>query len=248
LLILNPTEKKVMVLDIPPETEINVPGGFGSWPVRSIFGLGEKKSQGATLLKNSLSDFYGLPVSGYLETQLSPLEAVKVLKNNPLPSLTGRSQQRSDLTIFELLRLYLCLGAVRSDKITELDLLALEVLDPFNLADGTKVYRANSRLDTFIQENLSEPKIKSEQLSVAVLNGTNHSGLAQRASRMISNLGGNVIITDNTSLIPNSFVTGQGSFTKNKLTEIFSSKYAKINTQPASRAQVVVYLGEDFKP
>ncbi|TSC66297.1 MAG: Uncharacterized protein CEO21_225 [Microgenomates group bacterium Gr01-1014_80] len=155
---------------------------------------------------------------------------------------------RSDLTFFELMKLYFGLRNVRADKIAEFDLLALEVLEPSSLADGTKVYSANTRLDSFTVDNLSDSKIKSEQLTIAVLNGANYPGLAQKVSRMISNIGGNVIISDNTGPVEHSFVVGKTSFTKNKLKEIFHSKYAKIEPQAASRAQIVIFLGEDLKP
>lgn len=242
LIVFSPGDGKLSIVNIPSQTYVEVPGGYGSWQIRSIFDLGEKDRKGSAFLKSSLSDFFGLPIEGYIEFNILQV------KNNPLNLLASKGNMRTDLTVLELIRLFFGLKGVRADKIVEFDLKSLGGLEEKSLADGSNVYVANTRLDIFTSENLADPDIRKEQLSIAVLNGTSFPGLAQKYSRMISNLGGNVIIADNSETqFKNSFVFGEESKTKKKLLQIFGSKYDKIE-QPDSRAQVTVVLGEDLKP
>ena len=122
------------------------------------------------------------------------------------------------------------------------------------LADDTKVYFAGEKLDLFVLEKLSDPNIRNEQKTVAVLNGTDYPGLAQKISRIISNMGGNVVISDNADFkIKYTQVLGARSETLERFKQIFTSKYAKMEMQSAawvdrfaSRAQIILVLGEDM--
>lgn len=256
-IVIMPGEKKVLILEIPANTFMEVPGGFGSWEVRSIFGLGENDAKGAKLLKNSISSFFGLPVDGFVQTRktqttnLGNLDSQSwlPLNKNPFSFISWVGRMNTDLTLFEAIRLYILLQQIRFDKIEIIDLQSISVLENATLSDGSEIYLPGARLELFISENLLDPGIKNEQKTIAVLNGTNIPGLAQKYSRLISNLGGNVVISDNTSeKYKHSLVFGEKSLTENRLSQIFNSRYAILDTKPASRAQITVILGEDLTP
>lgn len=257
LLTINPAEKKILSLEVPSNTFIAVPGGFGDWEVRSIFALGgEDLNTGSALLKESISGLFGLPIDGFLSSEGGmPLSvALRNLSINPFSVIPWINKFNTDLTPIEMIRLYVFLQQVRSDNIESFDSKTLDVLTKTELADGTYVYLPNSMLDRFIQENFSEPQIKNEQAAIAVLNGTDSPGLAKKFSRLISNMGGNVIISDNTQYkIQYTTVIGVDSKTKKRLKQIFapkygilSSKHDQVTGNPASRAQITVMLGEDL--
>lgn len=256
LLVFNPTDKKVISLEIPPQTLINVPGGFGPWQVRSIYELGEKSSKaGSSLLKSSLSEAFGLPIDGYLEiSKGASKDAILNFKKNPFYFLSETAKFKTELTLLELIRLYLFLQQVRSDKFLSYNLLNEGLLEVASLADGTPAYLPSSILDSFVSDNLSDTNIKNEQMTIAVFNGTSYPGLAQRISRMISNMGGNIIILDNSeNKFQYSAVYGAESLTKKRLSQIFNSKYAILDQKPvspaglpASRAHINILLGEDM--
>ena len=257
LIVINPLEKKVLNLNIPPNTFIEVPGGFGRWEVRSIFDLerGDSKKE-AKLLKDSLSNFFGLPIDGFLQSEggISSVDFFLILNKNPFSALSLFNKCKTDLTLIELLRLYALIFQIRSDKFESTDLLIAELLVNSKLADDTKVYFAGEKLDLFVLEKLSDPNIRNEQKTVAVLNGTDYPGLAQKISRIISNMGGNVVISDNADFkIKYTQVLGARSETLERFKQIFTSKYAKMEMQSAawvdrfaSRAQIILVLGEDM--
>lgn len=279
VLSYNPIEKKITVVDFPPQTYLSVPEGFGQWQVRSIYDLGQSSPTpiGARLLKGSVSSMLGIPIDGYLEfkngfsnehssstnehsssSNGTSKEAINLLRQNPLYLHSVWSNIQSDLTPIELLLLMKGLSQVRFDRFKYLDLKALNLLTEANLPDSTTVYEPDLIKIDSISQNFQEQGIAGEYLSVAIFNGTNYPGLAQKAARIITNLGGNVIITANTiEKFEQSVVLGDESQTKKRLNQIFSLD-CKISPDcdkllqtaqaevSSSRAQINIILGEDF--
>lgn len=250
----NPTEKKITILTLPDETYFDLPQMLGKWQLRSVFDLG-----GGILLKDSLVSFLGIPIDGILEfggplSLKSADEIVSLLHQNPTNIFTILPNLKTDLTLWDFIRLKMAVSGVRFDKVQDLDLLKLNVLDKVKLSDGSEVFTADPiRLESVLT-GFKDPKIQSEHLSIAVFNATTYPNLAQKAAMIINNLGGNVIIIGNTDAKGDkSVVFGTPSATLKRLTQIFGSecsKCDKINIAKwgieSSRAQINIILGEDF--
>lgn len=255
LLSYNPKEKKIVIINIPDETFLEVPFGFGSWQLRSVYELGESQRGvgGHKLLTDTLTTFLAIPIDGFLDLSARPnksaAEIVDMLRKNPFSGGNLLSSLKTDLTILELLRLKIGLSSVRFDKVKELNLDKLSVLDKESLPDGTLVYTADPiRLDSILSD-LADPLITSEHKTIAVLNATNQPQLAGKWARLITNLGGNVIITANAGeKLRKTQVAGLQSATLRRLKQIFGSG-DKISSQDEntipSRAQINLFLGED---
>lgn len=237
LISYSPDKKQVTVINIPDETYIDVAGGFGKWQLRSVYELGKSSNiSGEYLLKKSLSDFLGIPIDGFSSDNL-----VDVFRQNLLSGITLLPELKTDLTVWELIQLKVASMGLRFDKIKKID-----IADPV-------------RLDTIVAD-LKDPKIQAEHLSIAVFNATNKPLLAQKAKRLIENSGGNVIVTQNApKSVEKSYVEGEKSKTLERLAQIFdlgcqsTSQRMKCDRIPvdelgiaASRAQIIVVLGQDF--
>lgn len=204
LLSFNPSEKKVLIIDLPSSLYVNVPGGFGNWKLESVydFGQAEKDKLGGNLLKKSVANLLGVPVDGYLvfsdkykEKKVG--EIINNLRDGLWNGVSMLSGLKTDLTPKELFDLNVSLKSVRFDKIENYDLTKLKILEETKLPDGTEVLISDPvRIDSFSQR-LAETNVLSEKLSVAIYNATDFSGLAQKAARIITNLGGNVIVSTN---------------------------------------------------
>ena len=258
---LNPIQKKVTIISSPDQTYVEVPGGFGKWQLRSVFDLGQTNGEGGRLLEDTLTSFLGIPVEGFirLKGNLQGWEAndlVNSIRRTPISILTQLKNIDSDLTLGELTQLNLNLFQVRFDKVKTLDLQKLGVLDQGKLPDSTEVFTFEStKLDTILSD-LVEDKIKEENLSIAVFNATEHPALAQRAARLITNLGGSVIqISNSPQKQDKTFVSGEKSKTLDRLKQIFAPGCSKKEdcdkitidlNKISSRAQINVILGEDF--
>lgn len=257
VLSYNPKEEKITILNIPDETFLQVPGSFGSWQIRAVYDLGQGR-----LLKNTLTSFLGVPVDGFLDLnamrdQKSAAQFVALMRENPVSGFNLFSVLKTDLTIWELINLKRGLSAVRFDKIKELNPEKRGVLEKSTLPDGTQIYTADpTRIDAVVSD-FADPAVLAEHKSIAVFNAADKPQLAQKWARLITNLGGNVIITANAEKkIKNTQVTGEQSQTLKRLQQIFdldcqnNPKCDRISPSDedliSSRAQINVFLGEDF--
>lgn len=205
VLSYNPMEKSVLLFKIPPDTYVDLPFNFGSWPIRSVYSLGqgEKVPFGARLLKETVSSVFGIQidramiVSGKLnEKSLDTI--LEESRNNPLQAIALLQNSRTDLSALEYLRFWWQLRQIRFDKLKVVDLGQSDLTSWILLGDGSRVLKLDqSAVDQFIQKQFEDTKIKDEELTVGIFNGTNHPGLAEKAGRLISNMGGRVIFTTN---------------------------------------------------
>ncbi len=249
LVSYSPQNKNITIVDIPNTTYLEAAHGFGKWQVGSIYGLG-----GSNLLKDSLVNFFAVPIEGLLDfsdkySQIESEELVSEIRKDPFSVINILPFLKTDLTPFELVRLKMGLSSVRFDKIKHLNLEKSDSLEKERLADGTEVEVADTiKLDSAL--GLKDPIIQSEHKNVAVFNSTSHPGLAQKAARIIANLGADVIITSNgETQLKTTLVLGEKSKTLDKLKQVFKASdiIDKSNKDlVSSRAQINVFLGEDF--
>lgn len=260
VLVFNPKEERAILINIPDQTLVSVPAGFGDWQIRSVYDLGEtnKKGSGALLLKETLTSLLGLPIDGFLD-----IEGLKEVKDgdqlitefgkNLLGGFTLIPSIKTDLTLWELIRLKMGLSTVRFDKVEKLDLFL--GLEKSHLPDGTEVFRPDlARLDGIIAADVSDPAIKFEHKNIAIFNAADIGGIAQSAARVVTNIGGNAIITTNhTQKIRHTQVIGEASQTLKRLIQIFEKcgdDCDRIDPKDedlvSSRAQINIILGEDY--
>lgn len=257
VLVFNPKEEKITIINIPDETYLEVPYGFGSWQLRAVYALGESQNGlgGYKLLVDTLTNFLAIPIDGFLDlSSLSPqrsaTEIIEQLRKNPFSGPGFLPVLKTNLTAWELLRFKLGINNVRFDKVKELDLDKLHTLDHEKLPDGTPIFTADPvKLDSVLSD-VADPLITGEHKSIAVFNGTKKPQLAQKWARLITNLGGNVIITGNGEKVDKTQVTGVSSATLRRLQQIFGvDKDDKNSLNPdiaSSRAQINLLLGENY--
>ncbi len=263
LLSFDPNLKEVRLVKIPGEVYTQVPGGFGSWRISSVFdlGQGEKKPIGPTLLKSSVQNLIGVPIDGYLEPPagVSAEEFLTDLRQSPLKGFTVLTEVKTDLTPIEVFKLTRGLSTVRFDKVINYDLHSEGLLEESKLADGTDSLVINEiKVDGFVTANLADQKLKDEGVTIAVYNATEHPGLAQKASRMITNMGGDVIIASSLGETKQkSFIfvkpdSTNHKYTQDRLNQIFATckttdcAILEKSKTEEFRAQINVVLGEDF--
>lgn len=263
LVSYNPNEKELTILTLPDSVYLDVPYGLGKWQLRSIYALGETEgNRGGRLLKKSLSLFFGLPVDGFLElqgdlAQKDTFGIMEAFRQNPLKLIQSLKDAKSDLTLWEILNFQLHLLSVRFDKVKIIDLVRLNLLQVEKLADSEQVFVSDPvKLDSVLQE-FTDTHILREHLSISIFNATKEPQLAQKAKRIITNMGGNVIAIANSQQgVKRSYVQGSESKTYQRLLQIFDSgcsmdpKCDKINSQSLGlasiRAQISLVLGEDY--
>lgn len=276
ILSFNFLEKSFNLLELPEDTYLNLPFGFGRWSARSVYNLGQAENPpiGAKLLSDTLSLNFGLPVDGYLlfpeEKKGLFLQILEKERGNPFSYVTMLKNVRTDLTLGEMINLFFVLRGTRHDKLQSFNLAQSSLTEWMILPDGSRVLGLSQvRVDQFIQKTLPDEQIKNEDLSIGIFNTTNRPGLAERVARLANNLGGRVLFTANLPRkIEKSVVLGDDSYTTKRLIGIFApdcedqtacrkavcdsfnKSLEECNLKDLdsgfSRSEVNILLGEDF--
>lgn len=266
VLSFDPEERTIKVVNIADETYLQVPGGFGSWQLRSIFDLGEssERQTGAKLLSLALSNFLAAPIDGFIEPlgelrEKSGYDLAQYLRSNPLNSLSLLGNSKISLNLEEFTRLVLGIYSVRFDKISAIDLKEAKLLEQKILPDGNLGFIGDPvKIDGFAGSIFMDQKIRKEGKTVAIFNATGKPGAAQKAGLLISHLGGNVIFTANANTpdLNKSFIFTKEpmeSPTYQRLSQIFAPSCLKKKCDILddldilnSRAEINVVLGSDF--
>lgn len=263
---LNYGAEKVTIVKIPAETYLNLPFAFGKWPARSIYNLGQAEipTFGGQLLKESLSLTFGIPVDGYVlisgNLANSPLDkTILNFRQNPWRFFTFLKQVKTDLSISELFKFWGAMRSVRPHKFQIINLDQTEITNSELLKDGSRILGIDQiKLDQFVQDQCQDSKLINEAYTIGLLNSTETAGLAEKAARLINNLGGRVIFTGNwDEKLKNSMILGKDSYTKLKLGQIFTPTCFKKPipdfcegknnlSEISSRADITIILGSDF--
>lgn len=254
LLSYSPSQGKIIMVDIPDQTFVEASRSFGKWQARSLFDLG-----GDELLKDSMEDFFGQPIDGFLSLSgnlrdKSTKEIVELLRKNPFEFLTILPDLKTDLTLMELIRLKFGFSSVRFDKLVNIDLEKRQVLQKSNLPDGSEVLIADSNMLDLALVDLADPIIKKEHKTIAVLNATQKPFFAQKWARLVANMGGDVIITTNAQKeVDKTIAGGEASKTLERLMQVFNiqcrdcDKIIKSDEDfVVSRAQINIKLAPDL--
>lgn len=265
----SPGEDKVTILKLSPDIYVDVPKNYGSWKLSSIYKLGQENNPpiGEDLVKMSVSKILALPVDGILEVSSKESPDIESLisewKGNMFSKYSFLTKIKTDLSLKESLDFVSRISKVRDDNITSVDFLKTSITQSQLLPDSSRVLGVDAiKLDNFVKQNMTDPQISSEDLTVAVYNGTAHPGLTAEAVRMIENLGARVtIITNSSEKFVNSGIyinqeeseaDVKVSGTYHRLTEIFAPNCFKQHCSTpdsevlSSRAVINIVLGEDY--
>lgn len=248
VLSLSPREESLTVVLIPQNTYIEAARSFGLYRAEAIYPLGELDGMGGQLLKGSVQEFLGVPIEGYIRinpkfeyrnSKFSQEELIDLKKRvvswrvflKPQKALKFiRENLATDLTFWDMARIWLQAKKVGSGKVNLIDLEKSGVLSPFHLPDG-QVGKIGDPLliDNLLKDFFLEPTVRSEKIAVEVLNGTDTPGLAGRAARIITNMGGKVThVGESQERFDRSLLRGNkqvlGSLTAFKIRKLFDCR------------------------
>ena len=259
LVSFDPQRERLIFLSVPEGTNLQAIRGYGVYRVGSLWELGMIENREGTLFIESLENSLAVPVDAWI----SPPDQDQVVefllgvdaqtrKQYFLASLlTTLRSLETNLTRWDLFRLWRQVQSVGHRQISLVDLAQANVLEVKKLADGSQAWEVDSkRLDVLLADLFPDTKIKEENLSIAVYNGTDFSGLANQAARLISNLGGRVVeVGDREAKTDQCLVLSEedqaASRTVKKLIKVFDCQFQP-TTMTKERGAVVVILGEAY--
>lgn len=238
------TDKTVTLIRVPDDLYITeLAFGYGPYRSAAIYSVGQLDKRGGETVMATMSDYLGIPVDGYIKTDSMPTDIKRFVFN---PQLLFKGE--SSLNIVDRLQLGVLLLQTRFDKIKLVDLGTLA--GPLVLADGSMALSLDKEiLDNNLRDFFVEKKVRDENLRVEVVNSTIVLGLGNRAGRVLSNMGANVINVGSTDQPLSSCqiqTTGKirNSQTVARIVQIFSCQVTDL--AESGRADVVVILDQDY--
>lgn len=191
------------------------------------------KSISVLKLKNRIrfSDagrFLKIPIDGFATS--NSLDVNQEINSLFLKTILGYKNLSTNLTVIDFVRIYLSARAISSNAVSE------KIIDR---PEGTE-------LDKIVTRLVSDDLIEKEKQTIQIINGTNVAGLGNRLARLITNMGGDVIIVA-TSDTPRKKSTisfsDKKTYTVDKLKKILG--YEIIQSTESAVSDITIFIGED---
>lgn len=239
LVSLNLSGKAAAVVKFPSDLYLTeVVHGYGQYPVSSVYAAGNLDKRGGETLAGTIQEYLGVPVEGYFYSS----QEVSDIKKFFL------SKSKTDLSFFDRLRIILFLTPLRADKIKLIDLA--KITSPLILADGSKALGLEkNELDSNLAGIFLESKLQGENLRTEVINTTGVTGLGNRATRLLTNIGLSVVNVESNNLPIAGCQIHASPKTLNSLTvariaKIYSCSISKKSVP--GRTDITVMLGQNY--
>lgn len=254
-----PAAKIVSVLHIPADTYISLAKGFGEYPAGSVWPLGELEDfGGGQLVRFSAQHFLGVPIRGWGRID----EAKKFFENDEEEIKVGKKElmvlfgklmisRKTDVGMFDLARLFYSLNGLPLSNFKYYSLQRTRSGEYVKLPDGSDVFKVKGEfLDSLVKEVFQDPLVIDEGIIWAVINTTEHRGMALQTARLINNSGGEVtIVYDANKPIVGGIYCRQEDICKTYSVNMFAESLGLpviVDDLNESRAEVVLVVDEKY--
>lgn len=259
---LDPERKKITVIKFSTNDYEEVSGGYGNSKINSLWKLGVIEKKDGKILANSVQSALGSPVDGWIgkssswrikkisedliSTKIKEISnfgfLYKIIKETKL-----NKNIKTNLTTVDLIKIWLTIKEIRSDKIFYIDLGEKKLTTKMTLPDGTKVETIDkNKVDADLNIYLKDNKIEEEGFSLEVKNGTKIPGLGSKLSRILSSLGSQIIKVENSPESDKTIcLSGEklmNSYTLKRIINLTNCLVEKSNTK---EAEIIIILGKD---
>jgi hypothetical protein len=197
-LIFDRSNKKVLVYSIPVGYRFDIAGKYGEEEISKVLALGALNSEnpledGAKFLKNTVLKIFGFKVDRFLIVSNSSRYLFDDLLGNGSyldllrlkDFLKIRDEFRTDLSLEEFYNLFTFVKSIPNDRLIGSTL-------------SQKDFEDTTVIDTAYEDISLDSYLSSESKNIAVLNGTDISGIANLGARVVQNMGGRVVALGNT--------------------------------------------------
>lgn len=253
-LLVDSSTSKIVNYKVDINTKIDVPGKFGIEPFTNIIALGNllegaQLELNMALLNKSLSKLVGYSIDKFIVIESAHRAKTDQLLSGTINWSTivniseYKDSFKTDFTLAELYKLFEFIESIPSDRIITKDLSQSYMDNP-------------SLLDEEILDLTFDSQLAREQKSFAILNGSGEAGVASYGSRLISNIGGRVVVVGNSNQIYETSVlivddlTSQSTLVAKRLFNInnviLASEARNYNETEISRSDITLILGLDF--
>lgn len=253
---LGQTNEEMLVITIPENTMVPVSGGYGWYPAASIWALARQEGQGVGLITRSFRELVGIPIDTAVDVAGEVLgeekdkeELINRCQQIARECLVGK-KDCGDTSKLQFLKVWLAMRKVSAGNVAYLPLENLPGAKTEHLPDGSLVLGVDiDGIDLFISRYTTEEAIKNEALAIGVYNAAGYPGLATRAARIITNLGGRVLVVEDWDEIENkceirSTEEVRKSATYRLVKDVFGCREGEVEGE--DEVDLTLLVGEDY--
>ncbi|MFC1727249.1 LytR C-terminal domain-containing protein, partial [Patescibacteria group bacterium] len=160
-------------------------------------------------------------------------------------------QSESNLSRWDFIRLWWELRKIGSHRINFIDLGLNRAIKQALLPDETLILEIEpDAIDRLIIKYFSQPNIKQESLALGIYNATGRSGLANRVTRLVGNLGGRVVeVGDWEEELQECQIIASDQWQESvvliKLGRVYGCSFSLTTNQPKANDAAIV-IGQDY--
>jgi hypothetical protein len=230
-----PQDGLITAVMIPADQSVKVAGGFGEYPLRSVWNLLEMEKKDDTFIRSAFSFAVGEVIDGVVVTSEPKLPSSQ-FELETLLRQAVQHQTVNGLGVRDQLALYFAATKLPAEKVK---------IRPVDSWSGWERYRSDLGL-----------QFSDQDCPVAVVNTTAQSGLAASVSQVIEQSGYTVVrVTDNPEAEPHSRVVFASdsevcAAKAASLAHLFPQKVsveADTALTQTYRAKIILELGEDIQ-
>lgn len=239
---IEPSKSQVFHLVIPQNMYLDVPS-YGLYRASAVAKLSLLERKDGSLLAGGLSQTLAVPIDAVLVRKEGKENSVSLTDNFGFWQIRGRV---TNLTVFDLLRLWFFSLSVKKESIEIVNLADLDAVSKEVLPDQTDRLRIDaSRFSKLAKKYFTDASLEKEGLTIEIINGTSQEGTANSLALLLTNIGGAVINTSRGEKRGQSeiFTKSQG-YTASKIARMINGKISQ-DLPKDSRADILVILGGD---
>lgn len=246
------------VMDVPLDVEIPAVLGYGTYSIESLIALDRIDKHNGTLLTESISNAYGVPIQWYIipRTEKESKDPISIVRSvfswsGLIKRSTGGFPTSMPLSTW--ISWVTSVQNMRVDAITRLESENSSVNVP-SPDGGLRKVLDESRLDYFIDQSFFDNGFRSDSLTVSMYNTTSVPNVGVRVSRMLTHLGISLIYVGNSEIEQKRCtISGSKKHLQTNTADFIRAYFDCENTSKnigvsgaGAAADLVVKLGTDF--
>lgn len=188
--------------------------------------------KGDIVHESLIGRYVGLPI----DAQIAFSRPLSDSPDGVLLASLERFDTKTNLTIIDILRLFLYTKSVPAHSVIQKELIT----------DTKEKSLDEGEIDRIVAPLFIDAAIAQERMSIQIINGTDTPGLANRLGRVLTNMGANVIaVSTSEPILPKSIIEyyGEKNYTVEKIMKIFG--FTPRNVQKPGISDIIIKLGKD---
>lgn len=247
LMTVEPKEPLLNVLKIPLNLYLEVPYGYGNYQAQALTKL-EAMEKKPNLVIKTIQENLAIYLDGQIEFDLGNLSDKRETEKKLFGLIFKRG--KTNFSSWDILRLWWKIRSLKENEYKYLDLKKMVLTTTQKLPDKSEIYLLDqATFDMKIQKIFIDPAVRLENLTVEILNGTDHPGLAEKAARILTNASISVVSTGNSETkTAKTYFETEKKLSRSRTAAIIEKvlNCARREKTEDRRADVTIIIGEDY--